>query len=206
MTPENIVKEPITEYGQLDLNGEYTWVDYLKWKFAERVELIKGKIVKMSPAPNTFHQTILSNTHGDFFNFFKLKSCSVFLAPFDVRLPVPSGFKDSTVVQPDLCIICDHSKIAVQGCIGAPDLVVEILSPGNSRHDLHIKFDLYEESGVKEYWIIQPETRVVQVFSLQQNRYIGLRPFTEGMQVESLLFPELQVEVDDLFKGVITDQ
>jgi Uma2 family endonuclease len=196
------VEEPITEYGQLDLNGEYTWVDYLKWKFAERVELIKGRIVKMSPAPSSGHQIVLRECFGRFYNFFQGKQCNVFVSPFDVYLPVASGKKDSTIVQPDLCIICNASKIAVQGCIGAPDLVVEILSPGNSRHDLHIKFDLYEESGVKEYWIIQPETRVVQVFSLQQNRYIGLRPFTEGMQVESLLFPELKVSVDDLFLHV----
>ena len=206
MTPENIVKEPITEYGQLDLNGEYTWVDYLKWKFTERVELIKGRIVKMSPAPNVRHQVLAASLYGQFSRFFTNKPCQWFPAPFDVRLPVPGRANESTVVQPDLCIICDPDKLDSQGCIGAPDLVVEILSPGNSRHDLHIKFDLYEESGVKEYWIIQPETRVVQVFSLQQNRYIGLRPFTEDMQVESKLFPELNVQVDDLFKGVITDQ
>jgi len=200
------VEEPITEYGQLDLNGEYTWVDYLKWKFEERVELIKGRIVKMSPAPNVIHQTIVNNCSFKFNLHFANKLCRLFSAPFDVYLKSSTGGQKVNVVQPDFCIVCDEKKLDSQGCIGAPDLVVEILSPGNSRHDLHVKFDLYEESGVKEYWIIQPETRVVQVFSLQQNRYIGLRPFTEDMQVESKLFPELNVQVDDLFKGVITDQ
>jgi Uma2 family endonuclease len=196
------IEEPIEEYGQLDLNKTYTYWDYLKWKFTERVELIRGKVVKMSPAPNLNHQRIVGNNFGQFFTLLKLGPCNYFVAPFDVRLPVPSAGKETTVVQPDLCIVCDETKLDRQGCNGAPDLVVEILSPGNSKHELETKFNLYEESGVKEYWIIQPEGKTVLVYHLQNNKYIGLQPFCEGMTLHSPYFPLLKIEVSDLFIGV----
>jgi len=198
----DIVEEPITDYNQLDLTKSYTWVEYMKWRFTERVELIRGHIVKMSPAPNVNHQSLAGQMYGTFGNAFSKTNCRWFPAPFDVRLPIPSAKKDSTVVQPDLCVICDASKLDEHGCDGAPDLVVEILSPGNSKHDLDVKFKLYEESGVKEYWIVQPASRDVLIYTLQNGCYIGLRPFTEGIVVQGLLFPELKLSVDDLFKNV----
>jgi Uma2 family endonuclease len=199
---EIIVEEPIVDYSQLDLSKSYTYWDYLKWQFADRVELIRGRIVKMSPGPNVNHQSLVTNVFGRLWTVFSNEPCRVFVAPFDVRLPVSFGKKDTTVVQPDLCVICDSSKLDKQGCNGAPDLVVEILSPGNASHDVDVKFKLYEESGVKEYWIIQPEDRTILVYSLIENTYIGLRPFCEGMTVESPLFAELKVSVDDLFVNV----
>lgn len=197
------VEEPILEYGQLDLDKEYTWADYLKWKFQERVELIRGRIVKMSPAPNTNHQILAGKLYTRFGLLFNQTPCNWFPAPFDVKLQVNSGKRDSTVVQPDLCIICDPSKLDEKGCNGSPDLIVEILSPHNSKHDLQVKFQLYEEAGVKEYWIVQPEERAILVYFLENNRYFGLRPFVEGMQVESVLFPELKIDVEDIFQNVI---
>ncbi len=198
------VEEPILEYGQLDLNASYTYADYLRWQFKERVELIKGKILKMSPAPNIRHQKISANIGGIFYTLFKNKSCQHFAAPFDVRLPIPSAKKDSTVVQPDLCIICDPSKLSNKlGCDGAPDLVIEILSSGNTKHEMKTKFELYEESGVKEYWLIQPDNKTILIYTLVNGKYIGLRPFNEGQQVESPLFPEVKIDADEIFLNLI---
>jgi Uma2 family endonuclease len=101
-----------------------------------------------------------------------------------------------------LCIICDESKLDEQGCNGAPDLIVEILSPNNSKHDVHTKFDLYEESGVKEYWMVEPVEKMILVYTLRNEKYIGLKPFTMGGIIESPLFPEMKIEVDAVFVGV----
>jgi Uma2 family endonuclease len=192
----------VENFSDLDLTKTYTYSDYLLWKFSERVELIKGFILKMSPAPSRKHQTISQNINQYFLNFFENYTCNVYVAPFDVRLPIPSAKKDTTVVQPDLCIICDEYKLDDRGCNGAPDLIVEILSPNNSKHDVDTKFNLYQESGVKEYWIVEPEERIVLVYTLRNEEYIGLKPFSEGQIIKSPLFSEMQITVDDVFKRV----
>lgn len=200
--PDMEVNEPVLDYSLLDLNGSYTYADYMRWLFKERVELIKGKIVKMSPAPNNTHQELLFNLSGLLYNLFHKQACKVYPAPFDVVLPVTSAKKNATVVQPDFCIICDLSKLNGHGCIGTPDLVIEILSPGNSKHDLSTKFNIYEECCIKEYWIVDPYNRNVLVYVLRNNKYIGLHPFTEEDIVESAVFPEMKVKVADIFSGV----
>jgi len=192
----------IKNFSDLDLSKQYTYSDYLKWHFSERVELIKGFINKMSPAPSRNHQVISKNIVFKYLLYFENKKCNVFYAPFDVRLPIKSSKKDTTVVQPDLCIICDEAKLDDQGCNGAPDLIVEILSPNNSKHDVHTKFNLYEESGVKEYWMVEPVERMVLVYTLQNNKYIGLKPFTEGEIIQSPLFPDMKIEVETVFDKV----
>ena len=192
----------VKNFSDLDLSKQYTYSDYLLWQFSERVELIKGFIKKMSPAPNRNHQSISQNLNFKILTFFRNHTCSVYVAPFDVRLPIPSAKKNTTVVQPDLCIICDESKLDEQGCNGAPDLIVEILSPNNSKHDVHTKFDLYEESGVKEYWMVEPVEKMILVYTLRNEKYIGLKPFTMGGIIESPLFPEMKIEVDAVFVGV----
>lgn len=194
----NIVKN----FSDLDVSKEYTYADYLLWQFSERVELIKGYIKKMSPAPSVAHQRISQNINFEILTVFKGHSCHVFVAPFDVRLPIPSKKKDSTVVQPDLCIICDEDKLDDKGCNGTPDLIVEILSPKNSKHDVDTKFRLYEESGVKEYWIVEPTERLVLVYTLQNNKYIGSKPYSEGETIISPLFPEMKIEVESVFHNV----
>jgi Uma2 family endonuclease len=196
-------EEPIFDYAQLDLNGTYTYMDYLRWHFKERVELIRGKVFKMSPAPNTNHQTILLNLGVLFSSFFDKQSCSVFLAPFDVRLPIAKPWKDHTVVQPDVSVICDASKLDKLGCAGSPDLVVEIISPGNPAHDKMVKFDLYEEAGIKEYWIVEPDNRLVLLYRLQDGKYAGLKPYLENQTINSILFPDLKIKVNDIFKKMI---
>lgn len=192
----------ITNIDQLDLKKTYTYADYLLWQFSERVELIKGYILKMSPAPNRNHQKISMNLSRDLSYFFKSKQCNLYAAPFDVRLPIKSGKKDTTVVQPDLCIICDESKLDEQGCNGAPDLIVEILSASNSKHDIDTKFKLYEEAGVKEYWIVEPYDKMVLVYTLIDEKYIGLKPFSEGEIIDSPLFPDLKLATDEVFYKV----
>lgn len=189
----------VYNFSDLDLNKQYSYSDYLLWKFSERVELIKGFIKKMSPAPNRMHQAISSNLNVYLHNHFKGKSCNFYAAPFDVRLPIKSNNKTATVVQPDLCVICDKSKLDDAGCNGAPELIIEILSPNNSKHDLDTKFKLYEEAGVLEYWIIEPTGKIVFIYTLVNKKYIGLQPFTEGNEIISPLFPDFKVVLDDIF-------
>jgi len=192
----------ITHFSELDLTKEYTFSDYLQWQFSERVELLKGFIKQMSPAPSRRHQTTSQNINKYFLNFFTCSTCSIFSAPFDVRLPIASVKKDTTVVQPDLCIICDESKLDDYGCNGAPDLIVEIVSPNNSKYDVDTKFRLYQEAGVMEYWIVQTEMKTVLVYRLQDGVYVGSKPFSEGEIIESPLFPEMKIAVDEVFYRV----
>jgi len=129
--------------------------------------------------------------------------CKVYVAPFDVRLTRFSKVKNkdvATVVQPDLCVICDPSKLDDRGCIGAPDLIVEILSPGNSRTEMKDKFELYQEAGVLEYWVVSPIECTVQVWKLtDQGIYIGLQPKVEGDMVTTPIVPNLEVDVTEIF-------
>jgi Uma2 family endonuclease len=106
------------------------------------------------------------------------------------------------VVQPDLCIICDESKLDARGCNGTPDLMVEIISPNNSKHDVHTKFNLYQEAGVKEYWIIEPNDKIILVYTLVNNEFIGLKPQVEGEKIKSPFFPELDIAIEDIFYRV----
>jgi Uma2 family endonuclease len=193
----------ITSIDQLDLNKKYSYSDYLLWKFSERIELIKGKVFKMSPAPNTNHQRISMKLTRELDRYFYGLPCELFVAPFDVRLV---NFKKSstnkqitTVVQPDLCIVCDKDKIDDRGCIGSPDLIIEILSPGNSSKEMDIKFDLYEENLVKEYWIVNPEEKTVLIYTLKGKKYYGLKPFVIENEIYSIIFPELKFQLNKIF-------
>lgn len=198
-----VVEKPILDYGELDLNGTYTYFDYLNWQFPERVELIRGKVFKLNQITYTNHQLVLGSLAILLTKELRgQKDIAVFMGPLDIRLPVPSSSIDSTVVQPDICIICNKNKLDELSCNGAPDLVVEILAPGNTSHELNTKFKLYEESGVKEYWIIESFHKTVFVYTLVDANYIGLRPFTEGMQVQSPLFPDLAINVDAIFEDI----
>ncbi|MEQ1678695.1 MAG: Uma2 family endonuclease, partial [Chitinophagaceae bacterium] len=146
MTIYNVDEDSYSKVEEPDSSVSYTYADYLQWKFEERLELFRGKIFKLS-APNTKHQVISRNIIAPFVMLLKKKPCQAFAAPFDVRLPVKNRKKDdevTTVVQPDICVICDESKLDSRGCCGAPDLVVEILSPGNSKKEIKMKFELYE--------------------------------------------------------------
>lgn len=191
--------DEITSLSQLDLNGSYSYSDYLKWKFKERVEIIKGKIMAMSPAPNRLHQRISMKLTKAFLDVFDDHQCELYVAPFDVRFPDSNG-KIKTVVQPDLCVICDPNKLDEKGCIGAPDLIVEILSPGNSKREMKDKYELYQEQGVSEYWIVRPEEQHIQIYVLENGRYIGVQPVVEGDMVTSIKFPALSFDTSGLYE------
>lgn len=188
----------VTSFSQLELSEEYTYADYLKWQLKESVELIKGRISLISPAPVRLHQKISMVLSAKIFRFLEGYPCEVYTAPFDVRLTNKDG-KES-VVQPDISVICDTSKLDARGCVGAPDIVIEILSPSNHKKEMDIKFDLYQESGVKEYWIVEPNSKTVLMYVLENGKFIGLKPFSEGQQLTSTVLTGFYVEVDDVFR------
>lgn len=189
----------ITSIDQLDFSKAYTFKDYLSWKFTERVELLKGYIAKMSPAPTSKHQEISSNLHFNLAYFLQKKPCKVIAAPFDVYLPSIKG-DGETVVQPDLCVICDTSKIKKQGCVGSPDLVIEILSLGNSRKEMGIKYQIYEQAGVKEYWVVFPYEQVIQQYILQDGKFQAF-PLSET-NVKSIVLEGFEVDMDTIFDTI----
>jgi Uma2 family endonuclease len=187
--------------GDYAANGSYTYADYCKWKIEERLELIKGWIYKMS-APTAKHQFVSMQLSIRIGNFLQKKTCRVFAAPFDVRLSKNKSTKDEdveTVVQPDIVVICDLAKIDSRGCIGSPDLVVEILSPSNNKVEIKKKFDLYEENQIKEYWIVHPEEKTVIVYSLQNDKYIGSRLYGEDDLIVTEVLQGIEIKAEDLF-------
>ncbi len=194
----NQLEEPFTEYGR------YSYADYLTWEIDGMVELIKGKVFKMAAAPRRRHQEVSGKVFNKIFNFLEGKPCKVYPAPFDVRLPVHSKKNEDvfTVVQPDICVVCDPSKLDDAGCIGAPDLIVEILSPGNNRKELQNKYEVYEESGVKEYWIIHPSEQTLLIYTLEERKYIPSKLFTIGEVVSSKYIEGFSLDLEYVFKDL----
>lgn len=187
-----------------DLTGTYSYSDYLTWTWDEMVELIHGRIFKMSPAPSSLHQRISGELFRQIANFLSKKKCQVFSAPFDVRLTSAKTKSDKeifTVVQPDLCVICSPNKIDKRGCLGAPDWIVEILSKSTSSKDLNEKFDVYEEAGVKEYWVIHPEEQTVLVYLLdEEGKFRGQRkPYARSNKISPATLPGLTIELNSVF-------
>ena len=163
------VKESLRKEEQYSVENRYTYADYANWETEDRYELIDG-IAYMMSAPSQAHQEILSNLHGLLWNFLRSKPCKVFPAPFDVCLNA-AGDKDDTVVQPDLIVVCEKSKLDGKRCNGAPDMAVEILSPSNRKHDTVWKFNKYLQVGVQEYWMVDPDAQTVQVCILKDGQY-----------------------------------
>lgn len=198
----------ITDINQLDLEKTYTYADYLTWRFMERVELIWGKIRKMTPAPSTKHQKVVGDLHLNLRKSLSHHSCQVFLAPFDVRLPVrkKETMKEENVVQPDLCVVCDENKIDEQGCNGAPDLIIEVLSPSSSIRDLKDKRQLYQQAGVPEYWVVDPFDGIAHVFVMDENgEYINRYPITAEDILKSETIPNLEIPMKDIFPEILKE-
>lgn len=193
----------ITDINQLDLTKTYSYADYLTWMFQERLELFKGKIFRMSPAPSMYHQKVSRDLTLLLGNIFKNNACNLFVAPFDVRLVDSKKSKNDsdvyTVVQPDLCVICDENKLDSRGAIGAPDLMIEILSPGNSKKEMIYKYELYQEAGVLEYWIVNPTDKTVFIYVLKDGIFIGQQPLIEESIIKSPLFPQLDFTLSEIF-------
>ena len=189
----------VTDINQLDQSKRYAYADYLTWQLEDRIELIMGKIFRMSPAPSSEHQQIVSALHAHMYQYVNKKRCRIFPSPFDVVLPSPSGNLD-TVVQPDITVICDVLKITERGCTGAPDLVVEVVSRSSIKKDLHEKYALYEASGVKEYWIVLPNDRSLIIFTLDENGlYQSAKPLIRGDKVVSRVLTGLEIDLDEIF-------
>ena len=149
--------------------NSFTFADYLTWNENEHIELIDGEAVRMAP-PSTVHQLISGELSRQLANFLEGKKCRAIPAPFAIRLfegedDTPADVQ--TVVEPDISVICDRSKLDEHGCKGAPDMVIEILSPSTRRHDRLVKLNLYQRAGVKEYWIVSPSEQTVEVFLLK---------------------------------------
>jgi Uma2 family endonuclease len=195
---------PITSLNQLDLDRHYTYADYLKWQLKERVELLKGRVFKMSPVPNVQHQRMVGILFNRLFNHLEGGPCQVFSAPFDVRLPLPEHHQRAdridTVVQPDVCVICDRSKLDEQGCIGPPDLAIEVLSPGNTNREMKEKFELYEAAQVPEYWIVDPERAHLLQYRLDgQGRYVSQAPLVRSDTISSYTLQGFRCSLDAVF-------
>jgi Uma2 family endonuclease len=197
----------ITDISQLDFNKQYTYADYLTWQLNERVELIKGWLHKMTPAPKRKHQRISAEVEFLLMGFIKKENldCNVYYAPFDVRLinnKTKSG-EIYSVVQPDICVVCDKSILDEYGCLGAPDMIIEILSPSTSKKDYNEKFHLYEENGVKEYWIINPDAESVEVFVLENEKYFSRGVYSKldgSTHVDVQIFDNLSMSLQEIFQ------
>ncbi|MBT0811110.1 Uma2 family endonuclease [Litoribacter ruber] len=192
------LEEPFSECGR------YTYADYLTWEIDGMVELIKGKVFRQPSAPKRIHQEISREVSMPLYNYLDRGTCQVYVAPFDVRLPFGSKKNEdiTTVVQPDICVICDPGKLDDAGCIGAPDLVVEILSPGDNRKELKDKYEVYQESGVKEYWVIQPETQNFLIYTLHHGYYKASKLYTTGDVIESSCIKGFKLDLDEVFDRV----
>lgn len=181
---------------------EYSYADYLTWPEGERCEIIDG-IAYMQAAPSPIHQEVLVSLVAQIYSYLLDKPCKVYPAPFSVKLTSGKEKKDEDikkVVEPDITIVCDLSKIDQKGCNGAPDMIIEIVSPSSARIDKLIKFNQYEKAGVKEYWVVEPDIKLVSVFTLQENDQYG-RPeiYTEEDQIKVSLFSDLTIDLKPIF-------
>jgi Uma2 family endonuclease len=183
--------------------GHFMYGHYLKWPEDERWELIDGVAYNMTPAPSRIHQEILVALLNKFYNFLEDKDCRVYVAPFDVRLPEADEKEEEirSVVQPDLVVVCNLKKLDDRGCLGPPDLIVEITSPSTASKDLKEKFNLYERMAVKEYWIISPTDQTVLVFTLDsQGKYGRPGVFSTEDLIQVGILEGLSIKLKDLFK------
>jgi Uma2 family endonuclease len=173
----------------------YTYADILE--LDERVELIDGELFMMAP-PATNHQFIVMQLAGQLWQFLRGKPCKVFPAPFGVRLFPREDLGDDIFLEPDIVVICDPAKIREAGCEGAPDLVVEVLSPSNTRREMQLKFRTYLAAGVGEYWVVDGEERTVEVHILEGGRYLS--GVVEGdAELPVTVLPGCTIKLGDLW-------
>lgn len=187
----------------IKLDETYTYGDYYSWNDNERWELIEGVPYNMTPAPSRFHQEISGKLYRTIGNYLEKKSCKIYHAPFDVRLPEAdeADEKITTVVQPDLSIICDDTKLDEKGCKGAPDIVIEILSPFTAAKDRKQKFELYQKHKVKEYWVVYPNEKFIDRFVLgEDGKYITPIAFADKDKMTTPILEGLEILIEEVFK------
>jgi Uma2 family endonuclease len=193
----------ITDINQLDFNKQYIYADYLTLNFEERVELIRGWISRMSPAPLKTHQLVSMELSIQIGVFLRGKDCKIFAAPFDIRLINKRKKLDDqailSVVQPDISVICDLEKLDDRGCLGSPDWIIEILGPGNSRKEMKEKYALYEENGVKEYWIVSPENQFASVYHLIDEKFVLTDTYCNGDNIPVGIFDGFYIDSEKMF-------
>ncbi len=184
------------------LDKKFSYADYLSWPDDERWEIIKGVAYDMSPAPAREHQRVSAIIFAKIYNFLSNKKCEVYFAPFDVRLGETKDEADEeieTVVQPDIVVICDQNKLDKRGCLGAPDITVEILSPSTSYKDQTEKLLLYEKHGVKEYWIVNPDAKYAMIYCLEGVKYGKPEYLTENDILESRALEGLKINLSEVW-------
>lgn len=183
-------------------NKKYTFADYLTYPEDERWEIIDG-VPYMQASPTPLHQEVLTELVRQIANYLKDKSCKVYPAPFCVRLPLSTEKNENEViniVEPDISIICDKSKIDDKGCNGAPDMIIEVISPSSIKMDRVVKFNKYEKAGIKEYWIVEPEQKLVSVVVLQINQKYGRTEiYTEDDKISVSILPDLVIDLREVF-------
>jgi Uma2 family endonuclease len=161
----------------------------------ERWERIEGVIYDMTTPPSSQHQTIVSNLHGEFYTYFKGKQCKVFPAPFGVWL----NDENDNYVEPDITVVCDPSKIQPKGCVGVPDLVVEVISLSTALKDKRVKLKSYRLAGVQEYWIVDPVNQIVEVYKFSENVFTEPQVYGNDEIVMDSLFKDLEINLQDIF-------
>jgi Uma2 family endonuclease len=178
----------------------FTYRDYRQWDGAERWELIDGEAKAMSPAPSWAHQRLVGELFFQISAFLRDRPCAAAISPIDVRLPNSDEADDDieTVVQPDLLVVCDPTKIDAAGVRGAPDLMVEVLSPSSAVRDRQLKRELYERHGVREYWLLDPDQRTLTVYQRQGERFASPVVVQDGV-LESRVLPGFQLDWQRLF-------
>jgi Uma2 family endonuclease len=182
---------------------EYTYGDYLTWEDDRRYEIIDGLVYNMSPAPYRRHQEVLLELAYQIKQYLTDKICKIYVAPFDVRIPENKEADGDikTVVQADLVVVCDLKKLNERGCRGAPDLVIEVVSPFSADRDRKIKKSLYERAGVKEYWIVDYIEKTVEVYLLnKEGKYNKPEIYVEGDKVPVSIFRNFNIDLALVFK------
>jgi len=187
---------------EFDENGRYTYADYLKWEGPQRYQLFNGEAFQMA-SPSVIHQGILMELSIQFGSWLRGKPCQVFASPLDVRLFPKEDNSDDTVLQPDLLVVCDKNKIVKGSVNGAPDLIIEIMSPSNTRRELFLKFQYYLEAGVREYWVIEPEEKKVQVHIYERGRYISAI-YKDSAHISVSVLPGLEIALDDIWARIVS--
>ena len=178
----------------------FTYADYKAWELdeGERFELIYGEAFAMA-GPNTRHQAVLRELFLLLGNYFQGKPCQVFCAPYDVRLFYENDESDDTVVQPDIMVICDKNKIGDEGCRGAPDLVVEILSPSNTASEMERKRKLYLRAGVREYWVVDTEDNSITAYCFKEDGAITVNSYEAADTLPVGIFPGFSIALEQVF-------
>ena len=184
----------------LDVNRRYTYADYLEWEGKERYQLINGEAFQMA-SPSVTHQALLMELSVQFGSWLRGKPCQVFASPLDVRLFPKKDKSDNTVVQPDMLVVCDKNKIDKGSINGAPDLVIEIISPSNTHSDLFLKFQYYLKAGVREYWVIDPEQKKVQVHIYENDHYISTM-YEDNASIPVTVLSGFTITLDDLWTKI----